>query len=113
MPGRCSKKKKLWQALEPRVIPTENVRACLAAVESGNVEAGIVYKTDAAISRGVKVAVEVRRSETPGIEYPVAMIKDAPEPEAARRFLKFLDGKNANDIFVRYGFVPLRDDSKS
>src|SRR5262249_55867345 len=44
---------RLWSAVEPKVIPTENVRAALAAVEAGNVEAGIVYKTDAAISKKV------------------------------------------------------------
>ena len=40
----------LWEQLAPKVIPTQNVRAALAAVESGNVEAGFVYKTDALIS---------------------------------------------------------------
>ncbi|HYN22816.1 MAG TPA: molybdate ABC transporter substrate-binding protein, partial [Thermoanaerobaculia bacterium] len=53
------RKKGLWSKVIDRVIPTENVRAALAAVESGNVDAGIVYKTDAGISRKVKIAYEV------------------------------------------------------
>ncbi|HUZ07960.1 MAG TPA: molybdate ABC transporter substrate-binding protein, partial [Candidatus Paceibacterota bacterium] len=52
-------KLQLWFAIEPKVVPTENVRAALAAVASGNVEAGVVYKTDAAISKNVKIAYEV------------------------------------------------------
>jgi ABC-type tungstate transport system substrate-binding protein len=59
---------KLWSAVEPKVIPTANVRAALAAVESGNVEAAIVYQTDARISKKVRVAHEVparRRSAHP------------------------------------------------
>ena len=52
----------LWRAVESKVVPTENVRAALAAVEAGNVEAGIVYKTDAAISQKVKIAFEVPTS---------------------------------------------------
>src|ERR1700720_4726950 len=50
----------LWDAVKEKVVPTENVRAALAAVESGNVDVGIVYKTDSLISKKVKVAVEIR-----------------------------------------------------
>src|SRR5262245_50972887 len=71
----------LWTAVEKKVVPTDNVRAALAAVESGNVEAGIVYKTDARISRKVKVAYEVPVKEGPAISYPMAAVKDAKEPE--------------------------------
>ena len=53
----------LWAELKDRIVPTENVRAALAAVESGNAEAAIVYKTDAAISKKVKVAFEVAQKE--------------------------------------------------
>ncbi|MDE3067052.1 MAG: molybdate ABC transporter substrate-binding protein [Verrucomicrobiota bacterium] len=98
----------LWAAVEPKVVPTENVRACLAAVASGNVDAGIVYKTDAAISRKVKTVMAVPPSAGPRIAYPMALLKDAPEPEAAKNFLYFLSGNEAGDIFARYGFIPLK-----
>ncbi len=49
----------LWRGIEAKVIPCVNVRAVLAAVESGNVDAGVVYKTDAAISKKVRVVFEV------------------------------------------------------
>src|SRR5262245_58954698 len=69
----------LWQKLEPKIVPTENVRTALAAVESGNVDAGFVYKTDANISSKVKVAFTVAAEEGPPIRYPVALIKEAKE----------------------------------
>ena len=80
----------LWAAVAPKVIPTENVRAVLAAVESGNVDAGIVYKTDALISKKVRVAFEVPASRGPAISYPFALVKGAPHEAAARAFLAHL-----------------------
>jgi molybdate transport system substrate-binding protein len=97
----------LWTTVAPKVIPTDNVRAALAAVESGNVEAGIVYKTDAAISMKVKVAYSVPASETPAIRYPMALLTEAKESEAGKRFLKCLDSDEAGRVFEMFGFIVL------
>lgn len=98
-------KLQLWAAIEPKVVPTENVRAALAAVASGDVDAGVVYKTDAAISKKVKIAYEVPRAESPDISYPVAVVKASPEPAAAKEFLDYLSSKEAGQVFMRYGFL--------
>lgn len=101
-------RQQLWPAIEPKVVPTENVRAALAAVESGNVEAGVVYKTDAGISKKVKVAYEVPAKDAPDISYPMALVKESKPPDAAKKFLNYLDSKEAGDIFKKFGFI-LRD----
>ncbi len=98
-------KQNLWSAVESKVIPTENVRAALAAVEAGNVEAGIVYKTDAASSRRVKVAYEVPVEDSPAISYPMAVVKEAKQPEAAKKFLQYLGSRDATKVFERFGFI--------
>lgn len=98
-------KQNLWPAVEAKVIPTENVRAALAAVEAGNVEAGIVYKTDAAISKKVKVAYEVPAKDNPAISYPMALVKDAKQAEAARKFLSHLESDEAGRVFEKCGFI--------
>jgi molybdate transport system substrate-binding protein len=95
----------LWSQIAPKVIPMSNVRAALAAVESGDAEAGIVYKTDAAISKKIRIAYEVPSLEGPKISYPVAVIKDCPSPQAAEAFLKYLESDQAGKVFQRYGFV--------
>lgn len=97
----------LWQAVEAKVVPCENVRAVLAAVESGNVEAGIVYKTDAGISKKVKVVFEVPAGEGPEIRYPLALIKDSPQTEAAKGFYKYLALSDAGAVFQKFGFIVL------
>ena len=98
-------RKNLWDTLQPKVVPTENVRAALAAVESGNADAAIVYKTDALVSKKVRVAVEVPASEGPSISYPVAVLKEAKNAAAARAFLAFLQSAAGLEIFRRYGFL--------
>jgi molybdate transport system substrate-binding protein len=95
----------LWQKLEPKIVPTENVRAALAAVESGNVDAGFVYKTDANISNKVRIAFTVAVEQGPPIRYPAALIKEAKEKSAAAKFLAYLQSANARKTFERYGFI--------
>lgn len=97
----------LWRHVEKKVVPTDNVRAALAAVESGNIDAGIIYKTDASISKRVKVAFEVPAQDGPVIRYPVALVTDAREPAASRTFLRYLESGPAGDIFSRFGFIVL------
>jgi len=98
-------KQNLWPAVAAKVVPTENVRAALAAVEAGNVEAAIVYKTDAAISKRVRVVYEVPAREGPKISYPLALVKESIQAEAAKKFLRYLESKAAAAAFRRYGFV--------
>jgi molybdate transport system substrate-binding protein len=100
-------KSSLWPAVESKAVPCESVRAVLAAVESGNVEAGFVYKTDAAISKKVKVTYEVPVADAPKISYPLALLKDAPQPEAAKKFIAYLDSEAATAVFKKFGFVVL------
>ena len=99
----------IWGAVIDRVILTENVRAALAAVEYGNVDAGIVYKTDAAISKKVKVAYEVAPGDGPKISYPFAVVRDSKYPEGAKKLLVHLSSPEALQVFKKYGFIVLSD----
>ena len=95
----------LWEKIESKIVPTENVRAALAAVESGNVDAGFVYKTDADISKKVKIAFSVPAEKGPAIRYPIALVKEAQNKSAAENFLRYLQSDNARKLFERYGFI--------
>ena len=95
----------LWSKVIDRVVPTENVRGALAAVEAGNADAAIVYHSDAAISKKVRVAFEVPVAEGPKISYPVAVLAGAEQREPARAFIDYLASPAAAEVFRRYGFL--------
>ncbi|WP_224244688.1 molybdate ABC transporter substrate-binding protein [Hyalangium gracile] len=95
----------VWKELEPRVVPALDVRAALSAVEAGRVEAGVVYATDAAQSKRVRVALTVPEADGPRIVYPVAALARGKASAAGRAFVSFLQGASARSIFERHGFV--------
>jgi molybdate transport system substrate-binding protein len=97
----------LWAALAPRVIPTQDVRAALAAVESGAAEAAIVYRTDAARASRTRLAFTVPRALGPPIIYPAAALTGSRHPAAAAEFVHFLASEEARTVFARLGFIPL------
>ena len=95
----------VWDRIAEKLIPTDNVRATLAAVESQNAESGIVYKTDALSSKAVRIAYEVPATEGPQISYPAAVMADSKQQAAAQRFLDYLQSPPAQEIFRKYGFL--------
>jgi len=97
--------KGLWARLESKVVPTENVRSALAAVETWNVEAGFVYRTDALISRKVRIAYTVPAGDGPKVSYPFAVVKGTENLAASKKFLEYLGSKDALGIFEQYGFA--------
>jgi molybdate transport system substrate-binding protein len=90
---------KVWDALQPKIITTGSVRAALAALEAGNVDAAIVYRTDARIARRARAAYP--SPSEPVVTYPAALLTVVPE---ADRFYAFLRSPEADAVFERHGF---------
>ncbi|MBL9204509.1 MAG: molybdate ABC transporter substrate-binding protein [Opitutaceae bacterium] len=95
----------LWSQVAGKVVATDNVRACLAAVEAGNADAGIVYKTDALLSKKVTIAYEVAAADGPVISYPLAVVIGAKNPVGARKFVDYLATAPAKAVFRKHGFL--------
>ncbi|MDQ0220681.1 molybdate transport system substrate-binding protein [Peribacillus cavernae] len=96
---------KLWDSLHNKVVYAKDVRQVLSYVETGNVNAGIVYKTDALISDKVKIVATADKSTHDPIIYPVGVIKDTKHSEEATEFYEYLQGKEALDLLKQYGFT--------
>lgn len=95
----------LWRRVEPKIVPSGSVRAALAAVEAGNADAGIVYRTDARGDPRVAVVYEVPIGDAPAIIYPGVVLTRAPHVDAARRFIAFLQSAAARDALAASGFL--------
>jgi len=95
----------LWTAYEPRIVPTTNVRSAVAAVETGSVDAAIVYLTDLAAARTAVLAFAVPADDGPRIVYAGAVLASSRNVAEAKRFLAFLRGSVAAAIFRRHRFV--------
>ncbi|MFN6469351.1 MAG: molybdate ABC transporter substrate-binding protein [Nostoc sp. SerVER01] len=99
------KKLKLYDRLKPKLVFANNVRQVLAAVETGNAEAGLVYATDAKISNKVKVVVAADEKFHSPIVYPIVVLKSSKNPSAAKEFVQFLSSAQAKDVLKKYGFL--------
>ena len=105
--GRYTKaaleKQGLWQAIEARMIGAQNVRQVLGYVARGEVAAGFVYATDAALMAG-KVRVAMTVPVTTPVRYPIAPIAGSANAAAARDFVAFVLSEPAQAVLARHGF---------
>lgn len=93
-----------WDAVAPRVVRAENVRAALALVERGAAPYGIVYATDARAAPGVRVAGVFPLRSHPPIVCPIARLTTAATPEA-EAFRRFLLSRGGQTVLARHGFA--------
>lgn len=94
----------LWEALQPKTVQGKDVRQVLQYVESGNADAGFVYKTDALAARQAAIAFAVDPAAYSAVEYPVGIVRSTKHDEEAERFYRYLQSREALDVFVQYGF---------
>ena len=91
-----------WPSVESRVVGAEDVRSALMFVERGECTLGIVYATDAGVSKKVAIDGRFAANTHDPIVYPFALMPKASA--AAKDFFKYLQGDTAQGVFSRYGF---------
>jgi molybdate transport system substrate-binding protein len=94
----------IWHAVARRTARAANVRAALALVDRGEATAGIVYQSDAAIGKRVRVVAVFPPNSHPAIVYQLALVPGS-NLAGAKRFYRFLLGPEAGAIFRKHGFL--------
>lgn len=96
-----------WDAVESEVARAEDVRAALLFVSRKEAPFGIVYQTDAAADKGVKIVGAFPADTYPPIIYPVALTARSQNPDAIK-FLAYLRSDQAKPFFEKQGFAVLK-----
>lgn len=102
------KKLNISDLVMTKAVLAKDVRTVLTYVETGNVEAGTVYKTDALISKKVNIAATAPVDSHEPIVYPMAILAASKQSQTAQDFTTYLAGPEAAAVFEKYGFTPIK-----
>jgi len=94
----------LWAPLQPKLVQADSVRQALDYVARGEVEAGFVYRTDAAIMAD-KVQVALAPGGHTPVTYPVAVVSESRQKALAKEFAEYLRSPAAQEVLARFGFA--------
>ena len=94
----------LWAPLQPKLVQADSVRQVLDYVARGEVEAGFVYRTDAAIMAD-KVQVALAPGGHTPVTYPVAVVSESRQKALAKEFAEYLRSPAAQEVLARFGFA--------
>jgi molybdate transport system substrate-binding protein len=95
---------KILDKINSKLIYAKNVRQVLSYIETGNVNAGFVYLSDAKTSREIRLVEIFSKNSHSPIVYPIAVLKDSKNPKIAKEFSQFLFSPSAAKVFNKYGF---------
>jgi molybdate transport system substrate-binding protein len=98
----------VWDSLLSRLVQGKDVRQVLAYVETGNADAGFVYRTDAAASAKVEIAFPFDPQTYPPIVYPMGIVQSTKHRKEATEFYTYLQQSAPRVIFNKYGFQVLK-----
>ena len=90
--------------IKSKIIYAKNVRQVLSYLETGNVNAGFVYLSDAKTSREIRLVEIFSKNSYSPIVYPIAVLKSSKNPKIAKEFSQFLFSRSAKKVFNKFGF---------
>ncbi len=95
---------KIADKVNSKAVYGKDVRQVLNYVATGNVDAGIVYRTDTQVFDNIQIVATAPETSHSPVIYPIAVIKDSDHPKVATELIEFLTTPEAQEIFENYGF---------
>ena len=105
-------KEGIWDQLQEKLIFAKDVQQVLTYVETGNVDAGIVYKTDALLSDQVKIVAKADPASHKPITYPIGVLNSSNHKKEALLFYEFIKSEEAEKLWSQFGFSMIKNDGK-
>ncbi|MDF9408902.1 MAG: Molybdate-binding periplasmic protein precursor [Pelotomaculum sp. PtaB.Bin013] len=102
----------LWDKLQAKILLAKDVRQVITYVETDNVDAGFVYRSDAVAGKNIKIIAAVPSGLHKNIVYPVAILNSSKHQKEAEEFVNYLQSEEASQVFEKYCFKKLRNDSR-
>jgi molybdate transport system substrate-binding protein len=103
--AECLKYLEVYKSLQPKLILCEHVRQVLDYTARGEVDAGLVYATDAqSRPQDVRIVARAPAGSHRPIVYPIAVVKGSPIPHLAEAFVEFVMSKEGQAILAGHGF---------
>ncbi len=99
----------LWDNIQPKIVMANDVRQVLTLVETTNVEAGLVYSSDAIQGKDIKIVATPPAKACKPIVYPMAIMASSKHIEEAQNFQAFLLSDEAMEVFIKYGFINIKN----
>ena len=95
----------LWAAVTPKLVFADNVRQALNYVSRAEVDAALVYRTDALIDKA-QVRIDYTVPTAQPVLYPIAVVTASRNAAAATEFIRFVAEAPGQAVLARHGFRP-------
>lgn len=90
--------------VKPKAVYGSDVRNVLSWVETGEIDCGIVYETDAKIANNINIVTQAPEGSHRKVIYPIAVIKSSQNKEEAQKFIDYISTDSSMEVFNKYGF---------
>ena len=97
----------ILDTVKSKAIYGSDVRNVLSWAETGEIDCGIVYETDAKIANNINIITQAPEGSHRKVIYPIAIVSSSENKEEAKKFIDYISTEDSMKVFEKYGFSPV------